>query len=82
MKSYLQKYLVTHLNHQERKLINTTDKEEYQKIVENIEENKRKLHEVDETSPFNDYVIVPSNRRNNLKDVIDIILDFNKAIIQ
>ena len=43
------------------KLINTTDKEEYQTIVENIKENKEKLYEVDKTSPFNDYVVQPSD---------------------
>ena len=62
------------------KLINTTNKEENQIVVENIKENKEKLYKVDETSLFNDYVIQPSNKRNNLKDVIDLILDFNEKI--
>ena len=39
------------------KLINITDKEEYQTTVNNIKENKKKLHEVDETILFIDYVI-------------------------
>ena len=63
------------------KLINTTNKEENQIIVENIKENKEKLYEVDETSPFNDYVIQPSDKRINLKDVVDLVLDFNKEMI-
>ena len=49
------------------KLINTTNKEENQIIVENIKKNKEKLYEVDKTSPFNDYVIQPSYRRTDLK---------------
>ena len=63
------------------KLINTTDKEEYQTVVENIKENKEKLYEVDGTSPFNDYVIQPRDKRNKLKDVINLFLDFNKEMI-
>ena len=43
------------------KLINTTNKEENQIIVYNINENKEKLYEKDETGPFYDYVIQPSD---------------------
>ena len=63
------------------KLINTTNKEENQIIVENLKENKEKLYKVDETSSFNDYVIQPSNKRINLMVVIDLGLDFNKYLI-
>ena len=59
------------------KLINTTNKEETQIIVNNIEKNKDKLYEMD---PFYDYVIQPSSRRVDLIDAIDFILDFDKAI--
>ena len=59
------------------KLINTTDKEENQIIVKNIEKNKDKLFEMDE---FNDWVIQPSDQRNYLKDCIDLILDFNAKL--
>ena len=59
------------------KLINTTDKEENQIIVKNIEKNKVKLFEMDEC---NDWVIQPSDRRINLKDIIDLILDFNEEL--
>ena len=59
------------------KLINTTNKEENQIIVKNIEKNKDKLLEMDE---FNDWVIQPSDRRINLKDAIDLILDSNETI--
>ena len=62
------------------KLINTTNKEENQIIVNNINENKEKLYERDETEPFYDYVIQPSDRRNNLIEVINLILDFNESI--
>ena len=60
------------------KLINTTNQEENQIIVNNISKNKGKLHEQEETRPFYDYVIQPSDRRNNLIDAINLILDFNE----
>ena len=59
------------------KLINTTNKEENQRIFKNIEKNKDKLFEMDK---FNDWVIQPSDRRINLKDAIDLILDFNEEL--
>ena len=62
------------------KLINTINKEENQIIVNNINENKEKIYEKDETRPFYDYVIQSSDRRNNLTDAIDLILDFNKTM--
>ena len=62
------------------KLINTTNKEENQIIVENIKENKEKLYEKDETSPFNDFVIQPNDRHIDLIDAINLISDFNKKI--
>ena len=62
------------------KLINTTNKEENQIIVNNINENKEKLYEEYEMSGLYDYVIQPSNRGNNLIEAIDLILDFNEAI--
>ena len=58
------------------KLINTTDKEENQIIVKNIEKNKDKLFEMDE---FNDWVIQPQ-KRSDLKYTIDLILDFNEEL--
>ena len=62
------------------KLISTTNKEENQIIVNNINEKKEKLYEKDETGPFYDYVIQPSGRRNNLIEAINLILDFNETI--
>ena len=59
------------------KLINTTNKEENKIIVNNINKNKDKLFKIDE---FNDWVIQPSDRRINLKDAIDLILDFNEEL--
>ena len=61
------------------KLINTTNKEENQILVKNILKNKDKLYEMDE---FNDWVIQPSDQRINLKDSIDLILNFNKELNQ
>ena len=62
------------------KLINTTSKEENQIIVKNINGNKEKLYEQDETDPFYDYVIQPSIQRVSLIHTINLILDFNKTI--
>ena len=62
------------------KLINTTNKEENQIIVNNYNKNKEKLYEEDETSAFYDYVIQPSDRHNNLIKAIGLILDFNETI--
>ena len=59
------------------KLTNTKNKEENQIIVNNINKNKDKLFKIDE---FNDWVIQPSDRRINLKDAIDLILDFNEEL--
>ena len=59
------------------KLINATNKGENQIIINNINKNKDKLFKIDE---FNDWVIQPSNRRINLKDAIDLILDFNEGL--
>ena len=59
------------------KLINTTNKEENQIIVKNIEKNKDKIFEMDE---FYDWVIQPSNQCIHLKDIIDLILDFNEEL--
>ena len=59
------------------KLINTTNKEENQIIVKNINENKEKLYEMD---PFYNFVIQPSDRHINLIDAIRLILDFNETI--
>ena len=58
------------------KLINTTNKEENQIIVKNIEKNKDKLFKEDE---FYNFVIQPQ-KRSDLKYTIDLILDFNETI--
>ena len=59
------------------KLINTTDKEENQIIVKNIEKNKDKPFEMD---PFYDSVIQPNSQCINLIDTIKFILDFNETV--
>ena len=61
------------------KLINTTNKEENQIIVNNINKNKDKIYEQDD---FGDWVIQPSDQRIDLIDAIDLILDFNEETIQ
>ena len=59
------------------KLINTTNKEENEMIVNNINKNYDKLFEMHE---FSNWVIKPDSQRNNLLDTIDLILNFNKTI--
>ena len=59
------------------KLINTTNKEQNQIIVKNINENKEKLYEM---GPLHDWVIQPNSRHIDLIDAIKLILDFNKTI--
>ena len=59
------------------KLINTTNKKENQIIVENTDKNKDKLYKECETSYGYHYVIQSSDRRIDLKDAIDLILEFN-----
>ena len=53
------------------KVINTTDKEENQIIVNNINENKKTLYEEDEARACYDSVIQPNDRRNNLIEAIN-----------
>ena len=53
--------------------------------MNNINKNKEKLNEEklykeDETNAFYDYVIQPSDQRNNLSEPINVILDFNETI--
>ena len=60
------------------KLINTTNKEENQIIVNNINKNKDKLYEQDD---FGDWVIQPSDLRIDLNDAIELILDFNEETV-
>ena len=57
------------------KLINTTNKEENQIIVKNINKNKDKLFKVDE---FGDWVIQANDQHINLLDTIKLILNFNE----
>ena len=56
------------------KLINTTDKEENQIIVKNIEKNKDKIFEMKDYS--NEWVIQPNSQCINLIDTIKLILKF------
>ena len=60
------------------KLINTTNKEENQIIVNNIEKNKDKLYEEEETS--HNCVIQPNDQCVNLIDAINLILKLIKTI--
>ena len=59
------------------KLVNTTNRKKNLTIVKNIEKSKDKLFEMDN---FNDWVIQPSDQRIDLKDAINVILDFNETV--
>ena len=58
------------------KLINTTNKEENQIIVNDIKKNEDKLYEED--ADYN-FVIQPNDWRINLIDAVNLILDFNET---
>ena len=60
------------------KLINITNKEENQIIVNDIDKNKKQLFEKDKYDI--DYVIKPSDWRINLFKAIRLILNFNETI--
>ena len=57
-------------------LINTTNKEENQIIVDSINKNNDKLYKKDD---FGDWVI-QAQQRFDLKYTIDLTLDFNETI--
>ena len=59
------------------KLINTTNKEENQVLVNDIEINRDKSFEQDEFSKF---VIKPTHKRGDLLDTVRVILRFNKVL--
>ena len=61
------------------KLINTTNKEKNQIIVNDIEKNKKKLYKKDKYDN-DDYVIQPRDQRTILIGIIKLILDFNETI--
>ena len=58
------------------KLINTTNKEENQIIVNSISKNKGKLFKEDK---FNDFLI-HAQQCSDLKYTIDLIIDFNEQL--
>ena len=60
------------------KLINTTNKEENQIIVNSIKKNKDKLSKLKNYS--NEWVIQPNSQRINLLETIDLILNFNEKL--
>ena len=59
-------------------LINTTNKEKNEIIVDNICKNKNRLFEMDDS---NDWMIQPSSQHIELLYGIDLILNFNKTIL-
>ena len=62
------------------KLIHTTNKEENEIIVNDIKKNKDKLYKKDETDPFYNYVIQPSDRRIDVIDAVNLIIHFSETI--
>ena len=59
------------------KLIKTSNKEENQIIVKNINKHNNKLFERDD---FNDWVIQPNSQCIDLLDTIKLFLNFNETI--
>ena len=60
------------------KLINTTDKEENEIIIKNIEKNKDKLFKEEKITPYNQ--VIQPQQRSDLNYTTDLILDFNETI--
>ena len=63
-----------------KKLINATNKEKNQIIVNNINKIKEKFYKEDKTDPFYDSVIQTSSRRTSLIHAINLIIDSNETI--
>ena len=59
------------------KLISSTNKEENQIIINDIEKNRDKLYEQDD---FNNFVIQLRYKRADLLDAVKIILEFNEVL--
>ena len=59
------------------KLINTTNKEENQIIVKNIDKKKYKIFKTDK---FNNFLIRPYGQHTKLNESIDLILSFNEEL--
>ena len=59
------------------KLINITNKEENQIIIDDIKKNRDKLYEQD---VFNNFIIQPGYKRVDLIDAAKTILEFNKVL--
>ena len=59
------------------KLINTTNKEENQIIIDDIKKNRDKLYEQDD---FNNFIIQPGCKLIDLIDAARIVLEFNEVV--
>ena len=59
------------------KLVNTTNKEENQIIINDFKKSKDKLYKQDD---FYNFVIQPGDKRVDLLDAAKIILEFNETI--
>ena len=77
MNNYLKKYLAIHLQPLADKLINTTNKEENQIIIDDIKKNRDKLYEQDD---FNNFIIQPGYKLIDLTDAAKIVLEFNEVL--
>ena len=60
------------------KLINTTNKEENQIIVKNIDQK----YKIFKTYKFNNFLIRPYSQHTKLNESIDLILSFNEELNQ
>ena len=59
------------------KLINTTNKEENEIIIDDIKKNWDKIYEQDD---FSNFVIQPGYKRGDLLDAVKIIINFNEVL--
>ena len=60
------------------KLINTINKEENKIIINDIKKNRDNIYEQDD---FNNFVIQPGYKHDDLLDAIKIFLEFNEVLL-
>ena len=58
-------------------VINTTNKEEYKIIIDDIKKNRDKIYEQDD---FSNFVIQPAYKRGDLLDAAKLIINFNEVL--
>ena len=77
MKYYLKKIFDHTFVKLADKLLNTTNKEKHEIIIDDIKNNRDKIFEQD---GFNQFVIKQGYKRGDLNDSVKVLLKFNETI--